>query len=995
MNFRDLQSGLRYWLTIETLSERLSAGEDPAPDAANSAMFSKVKKQKRVGSGPPTLESRFLAVNQDKLRRVRDNLTIRQRDLVDMLPLLFHSNRRLLPGYIARTTPAGICDYVPTRQARAAAKRLVPSFRYEARTLQRFVIKGLYLMGSPGTVGYSKSSDLDIWLVHEPELDEAQVVALHKKAQKIEAYAASISLEMHFFVFDAERFRSGETLSLSDESSGSSQYHLLLDEFYRSGLLLAGLKPLWWCVPPGDERRYEEFIREAFKTPQEAERNYVDFGAVANIPANEFFGAAVWQLYKSINSPYKSVLKLLLMETYAADYPSGQLLSHRYKEMIATGHASLNDLDPYILMYRKVEEYLTAKNDSTRLDLMRRSFYLKTNVRLSDASETRETDWRHESLHELTRSWNWSAEDIQHLNNRGQWKIPSAAEERRDLIKALRQSYAALSKFARGYDQDQKITKTDLNILGRKLYAAFDRKPSKIELITRGICPDPWESDLSLHRIIESDSPPLWVLYSGLVTPERTDENEPLMQVTAPAEILAWCHFNRLLSTNTNWHIYDPKNRLTVSGLRKALEAIDNCYPGGAMKTVATSALEAAPRPLKALLMLNIGIDPLAGKVQDGGVLTSDRTDAFQFGGQRINLIQAVDLLMMTSWEEIFVYHFEGTNGLIDSIMEYLQWGTPLGSSTLPAVEVCCVSNDHAHSISQRVEHYANGLIKKMCTVADNEDHQLITQFENRYCRTYIENTKPHYETYKNFSTMLNSLGRPRAVFGDVEFDEGCHGVSLLKCIFARNSPGVIQLFVLEHDGQVDIYVLDEYGALFSHHQECYRIEMIFDHYYQFLQNLLKYHPQTINMTDRLVDDEPIELFRLRLRALDSYTVSSIPVGMRLGADYLPIRVFVDVDDNGNQQFTMFCEDVEFSSTEHGGRLFIVIAEFIFARRGYLETYPIYITDLELSNRFRAHRSIDNQQTSHLLNFKKRIEDQLTRALRDDISTTPQKVTAM
>ena len=99
-------------------------------------------------------------------------------------------------------------------------------------------------MGSPGTVGYSKTSDLDIWLVHSPELAEIELAELTTKTKKIEVHAASIGLEVHFFVFDAVRFRAGETLSLSDESSGSSQHFLLLDEFDRSGLLLAGRPPL-------------------------------------------------------------------------------------------------------------------------------------------------------------------------------------------------------------------------------------------------------------------------------------------------------------------------------------------------------------------------------------------------------------------------------------------------------------------------------------------------------------------------------------------------------------------------------------------------------------------------------------------------------------------------------------------------------------------------------------------------------------------------------
>ncbi|MDP6184693.1 MAG: class I adenylate cyclase, partial [Gammaproteobacteria bacterium] len=578
-------------------------------------MFTKDKRPQRADQPKSSLKNRFVAVNQDKLRRLRDNLTTRQRDLVDVLPLLFQTNQRRLPGYVSKDTPVGICDYVPTRQALQAAQRLALQYREEQPAQKLPAIKGLYLMGSPGTVGYSKTSDLDIWLVHDPALEDTDISTLKAKARKIETHASNIGLEMHFFVFDAVRFRSGETLSLSGESSGSSQHYLLLDEFYRSGLVLAGLKPLWWCVPASEEHRYGQYTQEALETNQLVEQDYVDFGGLANIPADEFLGATVWHLYKSIDSPYKSVLKLLLVETYASDYPAGQLLSHRYKKAIAEGEVSLTDLDPYILMYRRVEEYLQGKGDSARLDLIRRSFYIKTNVQLSKAKESRVPDWQRETLSEMALSWDWNKADIHHLDNRRDWKIPFALKERRILIKALQKSYTALSDFARSHGQDQKITEADLNVLGRKLYAAFEKKPSKIDIITRGICPNPTEDNLSLHCITEPSGRQRWSLYSGSVTPTEAKKTKPLLRARALAELLAWCHFNHLVDNNTHWRIYDQKQRLSIIDLRKAIDTINGVYPGGEIKAARSAALGTTPRPLAALLLINIGVDPLAGKV--------------------------------------------------------------------------------------------------------------------------------------------------------------------------------------------------------------------------------------------------------------------------------------------------------------------------------------------------------------------------------------------
>lgn len=71
---------------------------------------------------------------------------------------------------------------------------------------------------------------------------------------------------------------------------------------------------------------------------------------------------------------------------------------------------------------------------------------------------------------------------------------------------------------------------------------------------------------------------------------------------------------------------------------------------------------------------------------------------------------------------------------------------------------------------------------------------------------------------------------------------------------------------------------------------------------------------------------------------------------------------------------------------EFGGSLFARVAEFVLAQCTRGETYPIYISDLDLSTRLRVQSDIDNLRPIHLLNYKKRIEYQLTRALRGQMA---------
>jgi adenylate cyclase, class 1 len=188
---------------------------------------------------------RFRALGNKRLTRIRATLTHEQRSFFDLLPLLWHVNHAMLPGFVSNDTPAGVIGYRPNREQLLLARRYARGFSEDKKSRPEFPILGLYLMGSMGSLGQTAGSDLDFWLCHGDSLDEAGRQALRKKAIQLEERAAEIGLHAHFFVMHAESFRDGAVEQLSKESSGQTQHTLLLEEFYRTGILLAGNPPLW------------------------------------------------------------------------------------------------------------------------------------------------------------------------------------------------------------------------------------------------------------------------------------------------------------------------------------------------------------------------------------------------------------------------------------------------------------------------------------------------------------------------------------------------------------------------------------------------------------------------------------------------------------------------------------------------------------------------------------------------------------------------------
>ncbi|HOY23076.1 MAG TPA: class I adenylate cyclase, partial [Cellvibrio sp.] len=79
--------------------------------------------------------------------------------------------------------------------------------------------------------------------------------------------------------------------------------------------------------------------------------------------------------------------------------------------------------------------------------------------------------------------------------------------------------------------------------------------------------------------------------------------------------------------------------------------------------------------------------------------------------------------------------------------------------------------------------------------------------------------------------------------------------------------------------------------------------------------------------------------------------------------------------------FTLYCDGKEFSALEFGDDLFTVVARYIVACRKNGETYPCYITDLDLSLCREIIAPQTGVQLIHYLHIKNEIEQKLNDAL--------------
>lgn len=63
-------------------------------------------------------------------------------------------------------------------------------------------------------------------------------------------------------------------------------------------------------VPVEEEYHYDEYVNSLYAQGVLTPNEWLDLGGLGELSAEEYFGASLWQLYKSVDSPYKAVLKV-------------------------------------------------------------------------------------------------------------------------------------------------------------------------------------------------------------------------------------------------------------------------------------------------------------------------------------------------------------------------------------------------------------------------------------------------------------------------------------------------------------------------------------------------------------------------------------------------------------------------------------------------------------------------------------------------------------
>jgi len=218
--------------------------------------------------------------------------------------------------------------------------------------------------------------------------------------------------------------------------------------------------------------------------------------------------------------------------------------------------------------------------------------------------------------------------------------------------------------------------------------------------------------------------------------------------------------------------------------------------------------------------------------------------------------------------------------------------------------------------------------------------------------------------------------------FSPVIFDRKTIWHTPLSEIYKLNQPSVIQMHFYVENKQVNLYIVDERGSLYCQRIPFFDSKSLINHFNLFFSSISK--RRNLLLTENSLPAEEIssEFYLITKKRDKTFTTKFIDVKQLPDTNnFFNIQVLGNLDNNKQTTLTIYCQEHEFSTLEYGDSIFSAVAKHILEQRSNGQTYPIYITDLDLPRNMLFETHAGTLQTIHFLNYKKRIEKSLNDAL--------------
>ncbi len=902
---------------------------------------------------------KFEYYNQVRLKKLYDSVEDeRKLDLLESIPFLLISNQRELPGYVEYPRMlTGIHGYYPSNRALSFLKSRFPSANLTVPGVKEPFIQMFALMGSGGTIAFNKDSDFDFWVCADvDEYDETSVAMFKKKCHEIENWAAEkYNTEVHFFLNDIARVRRNIFDDDSEETlAGSSLGELLKEEFFRSSIVLCGKYPFWWVVPPdANDAVYEQWLAAAREAG--LDNSFIDLGNLYTVIREDFLGAALFQILKSLGNPFKSIIKLGLLERYLSSAAANPFISNIIKRNVHEERLEVDHIDSYVIMFNQVfSHYASVVKDDTAIDLLQTCFYLKVNPRASSFLNAPAAA-RPEKVQKMlsyAQLWKWHESDISRIDNFENWDIDSVNKLWNNTKKYILRGYKNILTRIQDSKNSHHITEEELRSISRKIYSHFSVSDNKIDnsLTFKNYPP---EKLLTVEFIRDREGNEFWVLSKRVIT-----DNYPMKIIIHKEKnllnLIVWVGLNKLFQKDyTRMEIAKGLYTVDPSFLRELILEV-SLYFSYKRLELHNSYFLRDPFPVVSLLLIN-PFSKYAKKIED------------------------IYFLYHNSWGETKYERFSGEAGLPQIITSIFS-GSLRARLDFPSALRLIASQPYGSSREfDRLHQFLGDAYDFLIEQRSTGRRRYVTMLGNTYYVFTLMKSGGEESivcgAYDSEIKMLYSLSYNTGIDVAIRVDPTILELAVLRKILENRKEGMVQIYFQFEHKYCYFYVCDERGAIvFIRKTKEAHVDYL-ARLYLFLQNTVKQVVSKNPGSPLAGVTNPIAVYRLERNIHYNCTLAEFNPELDGGIQFqlkkiLPFTLSIHLVGSGEIGYRLTLPDGGFSDIYSGKNIGEISREIRVLMQS-VPGYSFYSTDINLNAvGIRLYRDY----TSFALSEKNRFE---------------------
>lgn len=794
----------------------------------------------------------FREYNSIRLEKTLETLNRDEQKIFTCIPYLLHLNERNIPGFIEdEETPYGIANFEWSSKSLGLLKELFPDCQIQKKTLPKKPIESLALMGSCGSIAMTKKSDFDFWLcVDSTRFTQRQLDLLALKCKAIEIWGDTKNLEVHFFINDIGEILANKFGSADEESSGSALGYLLKEEYYRTFIIVEGKYPVWSVVPARCNDEMYDRCADIIQSSSELDRhNFIDFGNIQHIPLEEYYGATLWQIVKGYKNPFKSLLKMGILEVYFKnrDNPVHLLLCNSVKMEVHDLSTPLCMIDPYVAMFKALIDHNAEGGSQDKDRLLKICFYLKTGFSVKSSEECvkrsnelttklerKENTWLEVNeliFHRQFSKWGWNNLVISDLNAFSNWPFDKIKDLGEQINTFTLDIYRALTADITRIKVKHMITAVDITVLGRKIQSLYRDLPNKVANVYH-IKDEHVEQILTFYQHDDD-----WKLYKTAVSKSTVAAKGAYIIRSAESlnDLAFWTIHNDIYRPNiTSVSVKSDDPLVGAAFMKGLLDELYNFFPQVKVSSIANSKLLSKPLIEKILFMCQEPSAPPRENTVPEGILTC---------------------FYRNTWGEQFVTNTT-TRNPITAALNLLQGNLLTDYRTATEEEIIRIYNPTRASVNLKVKRNSRDGFHSDLMVnlfrqlkpwlpkwLKKQDRTEILQYISGYGEGFVLVRKDSTFTssvHASKADLLNSMAKTSCRLVSTFVDPETTGVEHLAKAMEMHKTGFVDVFVHRFGSHEDFIIIDEIGNTIYSQSNIYKFTKTFKSLYTFVKNTVE-----------------------------------------------------------------------------------------------------------------------------------------------------------